>query len=197
MSAKGNQLFTRQELTRNLLGCLEAALFMRPVRERFGATHEEATRSFIIPILMLPVSMLALYFYPFAHLDHNAANQLAFLYCLRGAISWALFFSSVYWLTREVDRRQYFWQFVTATNWLSIPATLVFLPIVLKVAYGGQSLAMLHPAIMLTMLYTYAFTAYTAARVLRAPLELGGFIALIAFIVNNYTTGLLHLITHV
>ncbi len=40
-------IFTKEEVKKNLLGSLEAALFMRETTTRFGNTADEAIRSII------------------------------------------------------------------------------------------------------------------------------------------------------
>jgi hypothetical protein len=54
-------MFTKTEIKRNLVGGLEVALFMPTAKRWFGDGVEEAVRSFTIPILLLPVSLLMVY----------------------------------------------------------------------------------------------------------------------------------------
>jgi len=175
------------EIKRNLLGGLEVALFMRVARERFGNTKGEALRSFLIPVLFLPLTIFTLYMYPNTELPEQAAGIMALLYCLRMVAVWVFFFGIVYWITAEVDRKTYFYKFVIASNWLSVPATVCFLPVLWMIASGAYSWAELYPFMMCLMFYTYAFTAFMASYVLRIPWELAGFIVFISMCVNNST----------
>ena len=54
-------------------------------------------------------------------------------------------------------------------------------------AYGWEDL---YPFVVCVSVYTYAFTAFMAAYVLRIPWELAGFIAMISIMVDNYTENL-------
>ncbi|HEY8191215.1 MAG TPA: hypothetical protein VIG74_02230, partial [Alphaproteobacteria bacterium] len=117
--------FTREEIRRNLLGSLEVALFVTSARSRFGSTPDEALRSFIIPVILLPVTLFAVYLSPRPELADQSANIIALLYVLRLFASWVMFLGSVYLLARNVDRNEYFCQFVTAANWLAVPATAI------------------------------------------------------------------------
>jgi hypothetical protein len=185
-------MFTKAEIKRNLLGALEVALFMPVARKRFGTTYDEAVRSFIIPILLFPASLALVYLYPAHGLEHSSANTIALMYSLRMAASWFMFFGSVYWIARETGRRDHFYQFVIASNWLSVPATVVFLPVLWMLFNGTHTMAELYPFMVCVMYYTYAFTAFMAAHVLRIPWELAGFIVFIGVAVDNSTQHVLN-----
>lgn len=187
--------FTKEEVKRDLLGSLEVALFMPEARGRFGTGAEEAIRSFLIPTLLLPVSLLLVYAFPKPELADAPASVIAILYSLRMVLTWALFLGAIYWLTRNVNRREYFCQFVIAINWLAIPATLAYLPTILLLMSGAYSWQELYPFTVSLTVYTYAFTAFMAAYVLRLPWELAGFIAVISLMVDNYTSDLISFVS--
>lgn len=183
--------FSREEVRRNLLGALEVALFMPEARNRFSTSADEAIRSFMIPTLLLPATLLLVYIFPRPELADDSANTIAFLYSLRMVLSWVMFLGCIYWLVNNVNRREYFCQFVTATNWLTIPATLIYLPVALMIAGGAYSWTELYPFTVCLTVYTYAFTAFMAAYILRVPWELAGFVAVISVMVDNYTSDLI------
>ena len=187
--------FTKEEVKRNLLGSLEVALFMPEARSRFGTGAEEAIRSFLIPTLLLPITLLLVYTFPKPGLADASANAIAILYSLRMVLTWGLFLGSVYWLAKNVNRREYFCQFVIAVNWLAIPATLAYVPAILLLASGAYSWQELYPFTVSLTLYGYAFTAFMAAYVLRVPWELAGFIAVIGLIVDDYTSDLISFVS--
>jgi hypothetical protein len=185
-------MFTKDEIKRNLLGALEVALFMPVARKRFGNTYDEAVRSFIIPILLFPITLGLVYFHPAPAIEHASQNSIALMYSLRMAATWFLFFGSVFWIVNEIDRKEHFYQFIIASNWLSVPATVAFLPVIWTLFTGSHTLNELYPFMMCVMFYTYAFTAFMAAHVLRIPLELGGFVVFISMVINNSTLDMLH-----
>ncbi len=184
--------FKKGEIKRNLLGGLEVALFMPVARKRFGNSYEEALRSFVIPILLFPLTLLAVYFYPHEGLTNDSSHTIALLYSLRLTATWALFLIPVYWIVKEVDRKQHFYQFVVAMNWLSVPATLVFLPVAWMLFSGGHTLQEMYPIIVFLTVYTYSFMAFMATYVLRIPWELAGFVTMISMCVNDSTLDILH-----
>lgn len=180
-------MFTLREIRRNLLGSLEVALFMPQARHRFGNTADEAWRSFIIPILLFPLTLLAVYYYPKPALADHSANTIALLYSLRLGASWLFYMGFVYFLVNRVDRREHFCQFVIASNWLSIPATVIFLPVALGLMTGNYTWDELYPFMRAMMIYSYLFTAYMIGRILRVPWELAGFITIISLLINDYS----------
>ncbi|PJB70296.1 MAG: hypothetical protein CO093_08500 [Alphaproteobacteria bacterium CG_4_9_14_3_um_filter_47_13] len=189
----------RQEIKRNLLGALEVALFMPVARTRFGDTKEEAIRSFIVPVLLFPLILIALYTYPqilMTDYPETLAGQsphvISLMYGLRMLAMWGAFFSTVYWIAREIDRKKYFYQFMIASNWLTLPATIIFLPVGWMLVTGAYSWHDLSAFTMFLMLYTYAFTAFMSAYVLRVPWELAGFIVFISMFLNNSTLDILY-----
>lgn len=179
--------FSAGEVKRNLLGCLEIALLMRKGRDRFGNDYDEAMRSFIVPILLSPVVLLVIMLYPAPEISEISRSTLALVYALRMFAVMALFLGAVWWIVGELDRREYFLQFVTAMNWLSVPATVVILPALYLVFSGMYSWQEIYPITAVLVGYSYLFTGFMAAYVLRIPLELAGFITFLSYVVNTHT----------
>jgi hypothetical protein len=188
-------MFTREEIRRNLLGCLEVALFMPIARQRFGNSYDEAVRSFIIPILLFPLSLAAVYLFPADYMNGAAPNTIALLYTLRMVSTWALFIAAVYLIVQQIDRRELFYKFIIANNWLNVPATAVFVPVGWMLMSGMYSWQELYPFMVCLMLYTYAFTAFMVAYVLRVPWELAGFITFVGICINDNTAQIMQWIT--
>jgi len=188
------QTFTREEIKRNLLGSLEISLFMPAGHSRFGDTFDEAVRSFIIPILLFPATILALYFYPESAVRENidSMNTISLLLSLRLAVSWAIFFGAVYWIVKKCDRQQHFYRFVIAMNWLTVPATVIFIPVAWMLIQGTHSWQELYGFMLALTFYSYAFTAYMTSRVLIIPMELAAFIIIVGMCVNDSTINIVN-----
>ncbi len=185
-------MFAKGEIRRNLLGCLEIALLMRRGRDRFGDSYDEAIRSFIIPILVSPVILLIIMLYPAPEISAVSRSTLALMYALRMFAVTAMFLGAVWWIVGEIDRREYFLKFVTASNWLSVPATVMILPSLYLTFGGYYTWNELYPFTCIAIAYSYFFTAFMAAYVLRIPLELAGFITFIGYMVNTQTLNIMH-----
>lgn len=180
-------MFTKAELKQNLLGGLEIALLMPAGAKRFSNSYDAAIRSFIIPILLFPLTLAALFYFPVPEISGASKNTITLLFSLRLAFSWAMFFGIIYMLMRHVDHLDNFYRFVVATNWLSIPASVVFLPVAAMLLSGNFTWEQLYPFMMFLVFYTYAFTAFMAVHVLIIPWELAGFIVFVLMTVENST----------
>lgn len=189
-------MFPEGEVRRNLLGCFETVLLMRQARTRFGTTAPEAIRSFAIPVMISPLFLLAFFLFQVPETSEASRYTIALLYALRMVTVWGMFLGLVWWIAREIDREQHFFQFVIANNWLSIPATLLLLPVLYLMFKGTMTWEEAYPYMSMLMVYAYVFTAYMASWVLRIPLELGGFITFISYIVNTHTLDAFQWLSH-
>ncbi len=190
---KGGGMFSEQEIKRNLLGSLEVALFMPVGAKRFGSARDEMFRSFIVPIILFPVTLLAFTLRPESlfYEDGASVNIVTMLYSLHLWLGLTAFLGIVYLIMREVDRKKYFYQFVTANNWLTVPTTVIFIPMLWMQMNGTHNWQELHPFMVCLALYTYAYTAFMAAYVLRLPWELAGFVVMISIVVNDSSLDIL------
>ena len=188
-------MFSKAEIKNNLLGTLEVALLMPAGPKRFGNSYDEAVRSFIIPILFFPLTLLALYLYPYPEMAAASKNTLTLLFSLRLAFSWLMFFGIIYWLMKRVDHLDHFYRFVVGTNWLAVPATVIFLPVAIMLMSGAFSWDELYPFMKFLLFYTYAFTAFLAIHALIIPWELAGFIAFLAITVDDSTMNVVKWVT--
>lgn len=182
----------QSSVAQNLLGCLDITLFMPTAQKRFSDTYESAVHSFFIPIFFFPLTLATVYMFPAPELANASTNTVAMLLSLRTAFTLLAFMGTVYWLASEIDRKKHFYQFVVASNWLTIPSTLAFLPLVFMTFSGGYSMEELHFVMMAIVMYTYGLTAFMAARILRLPMELGIFIAVINMGIDETATNIIH-----
>jgi hypothetical protein len=183
-------LFSRTEIKNSLLGCLEVALFMPAGPKRFGNTRDEALRSFTIPALLFPASLLAFLLSGTPDEIGTTSNTLTILMSIRAILVWVLFFGTVAWVLRHVDHMKHFYRFVIASNWLSVPATIIFIPVLWAIHGGAYSWDELYPFIIFLIYYSYAFSAYMAVYALVIPWELAMFITMISMMINDGTLNL-------
>lgn len=177
-----------KDISIKLLGCLEAALFMPETARRFGSSYDEMIRSFYIPVIAFPLTLLAVYLYPRPEIANHSDAIISMLYSLRFAFSLGIFLGFVYFIAAKIERTEHFYQFVTANNWLTIPSTIISIPILMLLTQGDTHAVQEAQVLSLILVfYTYAYTAFTAACILRIPLELAGFIAITGLLINNST----------
>ncbi|MFN3828184.1 MAG: hypothetical protein ACK4NR_11245 [Micavibrio sp.] len=179
-------MFPKGEVKRSLLGTLEFALLMWQGRSRFGTSQEEAIRSFIVPILFSVPLLFVVLAYPTSEASEMSRNSIALMYALRIAVVTGIFLAAVWWIVNQIDRQEYFMQFVTANNWLSVPATIIIVPCLWLVFNGTHTWEEVYPFMCVLMIYSYLFTAFMASAILRIPLELAGFITFISYAINTH-----------
>jgi hypothetical protein len=186
-------MFSKEEVLHNLLGCLELTLFMPKAGTRFTPGMNEALRSFAIPGLFFPLMLLSIIFYPDPAFAVTPPATLLLLYTARMFVIWFLFFGTVYAITRWRRRKDRFWAFVSAYNWMAVPCVLAFLP-----AWGmlleGSKPEDLYPLMMCLITYSYLMLAFAAMRVLQISWEMAGFITLVSLNINGGTLYLVQLI---
>lgn len=184
--------FPKDEIKRNLLGGLEIALLMQRGAKRFGNTYDEAMRSFAVPILLFPFTLAALYLFPIPEMAGASKNALTLMFSLRLMFSWLAFFGIIYWMLTRLDHMENFYRFIIATNWLTVPATAVFIPVAFLLLGGDFSWVQLYPFMKFLVFYSYAFSAFMAVHVLIVPWELAGFFVFLTMMIDKSTMDFLH-----
>lgn len=173
-------------IKRNLLACLETALFMKQGAERFSVSYIGMKRSFIIPFLVLPISIATMIAaHPEGNLSGGTMQALAIMYGLRTVLYLAVFCTIMYFMAKNMNRMSNYCRFITANNWLVIPAAVLMLPLSLAFMGGYYEWAEIYPMMVCFTLYSYAYTAFMAAHVLRIPLELAAFVSICSMAVNQ------------
>ncbi|MCC6597273.1 MAG: hypothetical protein IT559_00590 [Alphaproteobacteria bacterium] len=177
----------KEETRQNMLGCLEIALFMPRGAARFSSSVEGLKKSFLLPVILLPLSIATvLAAHPAAgNLNDGSAQTLAIIYAVRLFISLGLFLGLVYFMARKMDKMEEFYRFATANNWLVLPAAALMLPLSLSFMAGNYSFSEIYPLMVFITLYSYACTAFMAAHALRIPMELACFVAIAGMAINQ------------
>lgn len=185
-------MFAKGEIRQNLMGCLETALFMRGGATRFCDSRKGMIKSFAIPALLLPLTLITvLYAHPSETLSATSANFLIAIYTLRLFVYLGLFLAFVYTMAKQMDKLEDFFRFATANNWLTIPAAALMLPLVVSFLTGHHTWADIYPMLVFITLYSYAYTAFMAAHVMRIPMELAGFIAIAGMAIHQTSLNVL------
>jgi hypothetical protein len=185
-------MFNRGELRQNLTGCLEIALFMPRGAERFCASYKGMIKSFAIPLLLLPLTLLTVIAaHPDPALTSSSAKILVVIYSLRTFIYLAMFLGLVYCMARQMDREEHFYRFATANNWLAIPAAILSVPLILAFLNGAYEWNEVYPLLVFITLYSYAYSTFMITFVMRLPWELACFIAIAGMAIHQTSLGAL------
>ncbi len=187
-------MFSLKDIKANLLGCLEISLFMRHGIERYDNSRVAAIRSFLIPLLLMPVAL-----YVTAALDDSGGpyTGLIVLHGFKLVIAIVLFLTIVYFIAKQYDRQEHFNRFVSISNWSSIPAMLLVAPILYLVLTGQDTIPLESYAVFITLL-GYVYSAFIITHCFKMPWQLGGFIAILGMAIDqnlwsltNYMHGLI------
>lgn len=189
--------FSRTEIRTGLLGCFETALLMRSGPKRFGNTRDEAMRSFLLPALLFPASILLFFLSGMPGEIGATNNTILILMSLRAVAIWVLFFGTIAWVLRHVNHMDHFYRFVIASNWLSVPALIMFMPVFYLVMGGTYSWDEVYPLTMILTLVLYFLGAYVAVYALVIPWEMALFFTMIAMVINDGTLNMVTWLGHV
>lgn len=180
------------KIRQNLLGCLETALFMRTGADRFSSGTANLKKSFLIPVILLPLTLImVLGAHPAEALDASSMQIIGIIYALRLFVYLGLFLGFVYAMAKGMDKLEDFNRFACANNWLTIPAAVLITPLIIAFTSGYYSWAEVYPLIVFITLYSYAYTAYMAMHVMRIPMELACFIAIAGMAIHQTSLGVL------
>lgn len=126
-----------QSLRDSLRGCYEIPLFLARGVERFENTKAAFYQSLLVPLLFIPLQV------PVAALDPPLSGlpvlSLFIIMTYRTVVGTAFFLGGVWLLCWPLDRREHFFRFATAYNWLSLPAWILLLPYAVLVGGGAVS----------------------------------------------------------
>ena len=181
-------MFTREELKNNLIGCAEIALFMPNGVERYDSSKSAAIRSFLVTLILLP-AVVAVWAYRAGSVP---AGLVVGLHLAHFVLSALLFLTVVYFLSKQYNREEHFFRFITAVNWQGVTGVFLVFPVLAAVLFGWDIEPWENYSIFVTLL-SYVYTGFIVTYVFRIPWELGGFVAVIALAVDQ---NLLEVVKH-
>lgn len=160
-----------QEIKNALWGCLEIPLYLKQGTTRFLGTKEALKRSFLIPLLLIPVTLFCL---PSEMMyDGKPIAWQANLMFLQTIIGTSLFGAVLYFFKAKHVTVTDILKCVTCYNWLSLPAFIVSIPVILLGVFEINAWVDVSAMLLLITLYNYSFLAFMIANVLRIHILLG------------------------
>lgn len=156
---------------------------MRSGVERFSSTKKAAIKSFLVPIAAVPLVLFII-----SLQWASPADRVMFPFeVLRLIAIYAIFYTVINLLTKQIDRNQYFFQFINAGNWITLPLAILIAPIAILVGFEINTYASLENYAIFTAIVGYILTGYVATQALRIPWQLGAFIAIISLAIHDIT----------
>lgn len=176
----------KNSIQQNALASLEIALFLKKGARRFSNDTASLKCSFLIPILLLPLTLITVFYaHPSGELADGATQILAVIYTLRLFVYLALYLGFVYFMAKTLDKTAEFKRFVTANNWLTLPAAAIMLPLLAMFLNGSHSWTEIYPMMIMVTLYSYVYSGFMVAHIMRIPYELAGFIAIAGMAIHQ------------
>jgi len=156
------------DLRNHLRGCLEVPVFLAQGVERFSGTKQAFLKSFLITLLLIPLTV------PIAALNPDYANLSIFSIFVavvyRTLIATAFLLGTIWMLCFYLDRKDRFYQFGTAYNWLGLSIYVLVLPFYVIVATGMFTWPEMMNLLIFIMLYSYVILGFMAKHVLKMNL---------------------------
>ena len=143
--------------------------------ERFNHTREGALRSFIIPLILLPLTLTILFIKP----GEYPPELMVTIHALRFIISFGLFIAVVYYLSLRLNCSDRFYAFVCANNWIGVIQFVFLIPCIVFLLMNPDQWAAISSYAIFITIYSYVLLAYVVKCSLRLNWYLGGFIAII------------------
>lgn len=172
-----------QSIKSALWGCLEIPLFMKLGVTRFNNTKDAAISSFIIPFLS--VFLIA----ELAHINPVFADRpyIWNLFSLTAllVINIVLFYGASYICMWALDRKEFIYTYINATNWLSLTVTLTNLPFILLVYFGFYTYAEMNNLFIFMILFGCTYQAFYITHALRINWMLGTAISILGMLIDD------------
>lgn len=185
------RMFTKAEFKNNLMGCLEVFLFMPCGLERFSNERRDALRSFMIPLILLPVTLTIIMFLPD---EAGAPLSVAVpIHFVRIILAVVLFLAAVYFLAKQFGREEYFYKFLNVSNWFNIIGFTLILPFVYGI-FSGQDMVAFEAYAVFVTLVGYVYTAFVLTYCFKLPWQMGGFISIIGLAIDQNLFTVAHMV---
>lgn len=178
------------EVKNALWGCLEIPLYLKKGATRFSGTVSAFKRSFVIPILLIPVIIYSIPL-PDLYADKSFDWEFALMF-IQICLGTAAFAGIIYFFKAKHVTTEDILKCLTSYNWLSLSAFAVNIPLILLAVFGINTWDDVYAMMILVTLYTYSFLAFMITHTLRINIFLGVAFALadlmIGEIIRNITT---------
>jgi hypothetical protein len=175
------------EIKKNLLATLETALFMAQGPKRFGSSMGEMLRSWAVLAVVILISLASIYYIiPMEpRLQGLSFATICALFILQGIVGIILVLAIFYTFTGAYDRRQYFFPFITASNWTGLIMVTFHTLIIAGFVYGRFEWNEVQALSVVASIYGYVNIGFALTYVLHIPWQLGGFLAICNLAVNE------------
>ena len=153
----------------------------------FTGERKAAITSFIIPLLMSPVTLLFVAAYPPRSMQTGfTMMEILEITFVRASISFLLYIAYISLVAWVFQRSVEKWKFFEALNWASLAAFIVVLPFTVMAVMGWLPRDEMDRLLVILALYTYLVAAHIANRTFRLNWQLAGFIGVLVFFSDQH-----------
>lgn len=177
-----------------LRGALELALFMGQGLDFFSNDKREMLRSFVIPVLLFPLTLLTVYVAQRPEIAGTDFGIVMVLYLVRACLTMAMVIGLYYGVGRALDRHKDFFKFLTVSNWLALLEAFISLPI-LYLFVNNTEWPTIYTLLIMLSLYGYALIAFLFRNIYRLSWELSIALAIVVLAINNISLEVLFTIS--
>ncbi len=174
-----------KELPTKLKGGFELILLMRSSMLNFDGSFKEMLRSFIIPLLMAPISFFLIKMKPPIGLDEAYYDDVANAAIIIGFVNIALFiliFSAFSYALKQKDRM---FKMFTAGNWAAVVMMAPGFTILLLSHFNVLEIKTIEDISIVLQIYGYVILAATIHYAFDTNWQIAGAMAIVVLLFND------------
>lgn len=165
----------------------------------FSGTRQDALRSFLIPVFLLPISMACSVLYPPRGMDatdYTTMDVIVFV-LVQNILSYTGAILVMWMIGYIFDRRSTLWLFWEALNWTSLLQMAAVLPFYALAVTGWLPRDQTDKIFIAIGIYFYVVVACIANRALKLNWQLAGAVACFFGVVDQEVLSLLYKLWHI
>jgi len=151
--------------------------------QRFENTKEAALTSLLIPLILLLLISEISKINP-VYADLNYLHILAKTSILL-VLSILIYYGASYACIVALERKQYFFQFITATNWLTLTSFAINAPFFMLVYYGAYTYQEMLNLFIFLMFFSVIYSAFMITHLLRINWMLGAALSIMSLLIDD------------
>ncbi|MBL8713065.1 MAG: hypothetical protein JNM12_09205 [Alphaproteobacteria bacterium] len=153
-------------------------LFGRGIKpfEKEG-TKYHALRSLWLPVVAAPLAFYSAWLYPPQGLEKETYSTIASVLAGFTIVSFVVGTALGYLFSWAFDRRERFWLWFHVGNWMTVPNTLIAIPILALAVLGNHERDVMDRAFSIVLYYGVIVNACVAFRAFKVDWTLAGFFA--------------------
>jgi hypothetical protein len=177
-----------------------ALLFGRGIRAFEGeGTRAAALRSLWIPAALFPLALVVAAYYPPYGMHEGGYSFLQVALTVTGAYVLGIVLTMGFgWaFAHALGQRARFWLYFQASNWVSIPLSLLSLPVAFMMVSGALPREEMDSILGIVTCYGVLVAGCVAYRSFRVPWELAGALACLSLFVSQQSWNMVYYVQNI